>query len=490
MAKKAKDTTAAASKKKPAAPADPAKTRSLIRLLNTLALLLAIAAFLLQLFAVLTRHWKWQVTNIDPLTAQNTRYGRTHIYNDSRLEQEYGLYSRDVKLYSNNDEQLAVSASTRFPRLDADDDSLNRCLSQTSTLRGAFLTCSARVVSPEHCHCRRHAYWNWVIFFEVTGLILLGLAVLATALISTDFQALAKLAAAGLSILAFLFLLIGLILILSHLKRETRSFADAYPHIHQRVTSKLGLTHEPYRGKRTKATFLHQAVRRQAHESYRLYQLAEGQHAHNATHYQEFSQQLNTYVYKPYSAVYSQQAGYVPYSQQGPQRATQPPRRQPANALVQSNYGPVIGYDQVYDNTRAGIGRSTVLSILATILSLLLPLVALFSWLTAKKLGPTTKNTTTTTTTTVKAEYVPLTQEVQVPASTTPRQIPADYDHRRPVGDAVVKTQHVRQPPYDTHEPVIVRDVVIGDDAPVTHTQSEHTTNASTTNTQSAAHNA
>ncbi|CAF1496653.1 unnamed protein product [Adineta ricciae] len=473
MAKKAKDTAAAAAKKKPAAPLDPVKTRKLLSLLGAVALLLAIAAFVLQLLAVLSHHWKWQSTNIDPLTSQDSRYPRAHIYNDSRLDQQYGLYSRNVKLYANNDEQLDLWASTRFPRLDADEDSLHRCLSQTSTLRGAFLTCSSRVVSPDYCHCRRHAYWNWVIFFEVTALILLGLALLVTALVSTDFNPLLRLAAAGLAILAFLFLFIGLILILSYLKRETQSLADAYPHIHQRLTGKLGLTHEPYRGKRTKQSILHQVVRRQAHETYRLYPLGEGQHPHNATHYQEFSHELNNYVFKPYSDLYPGGASYVPQPRQS---ANQAPQRQQA---THSNYGPVIGYDQVFDNTRACIGWSTVLSILAMILALLYPLLLAYAWLTDKKLNPTTKKTTTTTTTTTQAEYVPLTQEIPASDVVVSRPaIPTEYDHRRPIGEALVKTQHVPQP---TAERVEVRDVVITDaEAPVVQTTTQEQTTTAT----------
>ncbi|UJR26948.1 hypothetical protein I4U23_008256 [Adineta vaga] len=483
MAKKAKDTTAAAAaKKKPATPPDPVKTAKLLRLLGAVALALAIAAFVLQLLAVLSHHWKWQSTTIDPLTAQNTRYPRTHIYNDSRLDQEYGLYSRDVKLFANNDEQLDVWASTRFPRLDADEESLHRCLSQTSTLRGAFLTCSSRVVSPDYCHCRRHAYWNFVIFFEVAGLILLGLSLLVAALISTEFHPMLRLAAAGLAILAFLFLFIGFLLIVTHLKRETRSFADAYPHIHQRVTSKLGLTHESYRGKRTQKSFLHQIIRRQTHETYRLYPLGEGQHPHNATHYQEFSHELNNYVFKPYSDLYpAQPAPYAPYSQQGRQTATPAPRRQEAV----SSYGPVIGYDQVFENTRAGIGWSTVLSILAMLLSLLYPLLLVYVWLTNKKLNPTTKVTTTkteVTTTGTRAEYTPLTQEIPAEEVTVSRPaLPTTYDTRRPIGEALVKTQHVQPSTHDSHEPrqelVTVQDVVIDGDRPATHTTTqEHTT--------------
>ena len=56
MAKKTTDTTVATTKKeiKPKVAADPVATRNLVRLLNILALLLAITAFLLQFFAVIT----------------------------------------------------------------------------------------------------------------------------------------------------------------------------------------------------------------------------------------------------------------------------------------------------------------------------------------------------------------------------------------------------------------------------------------------------
>ena len=64
MAKKSKDATASPAKTeaKTKAPADPEKTRNLVTLLNTLALVIAITAFVLQLFAVLTHAWKYQST--------------------------------------------------------------------------------------------------------------------------------------------------------------------------------------------------------------------------------------------------------------------------------------------------------------------------------------------------------------------------------------------------------------------------------------------
>ena len=45
----------------------------------------------------------------------------------------------ELTFYANNDQQLQVWGSTRFPRLDNGDDDLYRCLSKTSTLRGSLL---------------------------------------------------------------------------------------------------------------------------------------------------------------------------------------------------------------------------------------------------------------------------------------------------------------------------------------------------------------
>ncbi|CAF4660804.1 unnamed protein product, partial [Rotaria magnacalcarata] len=74
-------------------------------------------------------------------------------------------------------------------------------------------------------------------------------------------------------------------------------------------------------------------------------------------------------------------------------------------------YGPLVGFNEVFENTRACIGWSTVLSILALILALVVPGILAFSFLSAKKLGPEVK---TITTTTVKTEYVPVPQDVNV----------------------------------------------------------------------------
>jgi len=172
---------------------------------------------------------------------------------------------------------------------------------------------------------------------------------------------------------------------------------------------------------------LHKAVRREAHETYRAYSLQPGQHPYNQTHFQQFSEQQNAWVYIPYSSLAASGAAYAPRAQGATQRTTT--ERQLRNA-----YGPVIGHDQVYENTRARIGWSTVLSILAAILSLLLPLILAYSWLTSKKLGP---EVTTVTTTTVKTEYVP---------------VPTDV--------------HVETVPLN--QPTAVRDVTISSDQPTT----------------------
>jgi len=455
MVKKTEDTAAAAEKKSKAAaekkakadakkqakgPVDPAATKNLIQLLNILALLLAIGAFLLQLFAVLSHHWKWQVTDLHSLVSPTYHYSQPNVYDDSRLDQEYGLFSRHVKIYANNDEQLDLRASTRFPRLDDGDSALHRCLSQTSTLRGAFLTCSPRVVSPEQCHCRRHAYWNFVIFFEILALILLGIAVLVTALLTTQFHGILKPAGAGVSLLAFLLLFIGLILILSHLKRETRSFADAYPHIQQRLGNKLSVAQVPTRVIRNKGTVLHQAVRRQSNEIYRAYPLLQNQHPYNDTHFQEYSDQIQGWVYKPYTSIIVEPLPYSPLSQQGRPFVTSAPKPNTTPAPTHNEYGPLLGYDTVFASTRASIGWSTVLSILALILSLLLPLVLIFSWLKDKELTTNPKPAG-------KTEYAPVPQNI-------------------PSGE-------VTTGPYDPHvighEPTIIQDVVIHGIEPIPH---------------------
>lgn len=416
MAKKSKDTTAKTGARAKG-PADPTTLRNLVRLLNTLALLLAITAFLLQLFAVLTHAWKYQVTSLQTLVSPNDNRAQAYVSDDSRLDQSYGLFSRDVKVYANNDEQLDVCASTRFPRVDNGEGDLSQCLAQTSTLRGSLLTCNKRLNPAGTCHCRRYPHWNAIIFFEIAALVLLGLVVVLISLFSTQYRNLLKPAAVGLAFLAFLFLLIGLIILLSTLKRETRTIADTYPHVYSRWGNQLSQRHQ---------SVLHKVVRREAHETYRAFSLQTGQHPYNQTHFQQFSEQQNAWVYVPYSSL-AGTAAYAPRAQGATQRTT-------TARPLRNAYGPVIGYDQVYENTRARLGWSAILSILAAILSLLLPLLLAYSWLTSKKLGP---ETTTVTTTTVKTEYVP---------------VPTDV--------------HVETVPLN--QPTVVRDVNIGSDQPTT----------------------
>jgi hypothetical protein len=430
MAKKTKDTTATSAKVK--ASADPVATRNLVRLLNILALLLAITAFLLQFFAVITTHWKYQTTNLQPILSSNDYRVPANVHEDSRIDQNYGLLRRGVKVYANNDEQLSVWASTRFPRLDNGEEDLHACLSQTHTLRGSLLTCANRLGSSEHCHCRRYPHWNAVIFFEITALVLLGLVVVIAALLTTQYHGLLKPIGVALSFVAFLFLLLGLILLLSYLKRETRTIADSYPHVQPRLANQLGA------GQRY-SSVLHKVVRRQTHETYRAYPLLPGQHPYNDTHFQQYSEKEQTWIYTPYSSV-NTGAAYASRSQSGTTARTT------TAAPLYNQYGPLVGYDRVYENTRACIGWSTVLSIIAMIIALLLPLILAFSWLTAKKLGPEVK---TVTTTTVKTEYVPVPHDVTV--ETVPLARPVHVEHGR-------------------QEPTIVRDVVIRDDHPTTQT--------------------
>jgi hypothetical protein len=420
MAKKSKDTTASAAKTgaKVKAPADPATVQNLVRLLNILALLLAITAFLLQFFAVITHAWKHQVTNLQPLLSPAGGPAQAYVSPDSRIDQNYGLFTRGVKLYANNDQQLDLKASTRFPRLDNGSEELNQCLSQTSTLRGALLTCNKRLNSPGTCHCRRYPYWNAVIFFEVAALILLGLVVVAISLLTTQFRDLLKLAGLALSFLAFIFLLVGLILLLSYLKRETNTIADTYPHIYSRWGNQASPRYQ---------SVLHKAVRREAHETYRAYSLQPGQHPYNQSHFQQYSEQQNAWVYIPYSSLAS--SNYAPRAQNAAQPTTTP-------RPLRNAYGPVIYSDQVHENTKAYIGWSAVLSILAAILALLIPLILAYSWLQGKQLGPEVK---TVTTTTVKTEYVP------VPTDVTIETVPLN-------------------------QPTVVHDVVIGNQPTAHHT--------------------
>jgi hypothetical protein len=459
MAKKTKDTTAPAKKPtKVQVPPDPVQTNNLLHLLNILALLLAVTAFLLQLFAVLSHHWKWQTTSLQQILSPGSHYSQSNVYKDSRLDQHYGLYSRKVQLYANNDEQLDLWSSTCFPRIDDGEDNFHNCLIQTSTLRGAFLTCSKQIEAPAQCHCRRYLYWNFVIFFEIAALILLGIVVFLAALLSTQFQALLKLAAAGLALLAFIFLLVGLLLIVTHLKRETRSFADAYPHIQQRLTDKLGVVHDQYRAQQSNSSPFRRAIHRRAvhrrsSEFYRAYPLLPGQHPYNDTHFQEYSEQARSWVYKPYSSIVVP-AAYLALSQQGEGPYVAGSKQNTTPAPLYNQYGPILGYNQVYDHTKAGLGWSIILSIIATILSLLSALILLFSWLTGKKLAPNTKTVTKTVTT----EYIPVPTEV-------PHEVVATQPN--PVGYNPQQQQTAYDAYVSQSEPVIVRDVIIRDEPPV-----------------------
>ncbi|CAF3321801.1 unnamed protein product [Rotaria socialis] len=485
MGKKTKDAVDAPKKEvkvkqpKVKAPVDPVKTNNLIRLLNILALLLAIGAFLLQLTAVLSHHWKWQKVALGSLMSQN-HHAHTNVHEDSSLYQNFGLFSRDVKLFANNDEQLEVEGSTRFPRVDDTEEAIHQCLSQTPTLRGVFLACSEQISSPKECHCRRHPYWNAVIFFEIAALVFLGIVVFLTALLTTHLHALLKLAAAGLALLAFLFLFIGLILILSYRKRETHSLADAYPHIYNRLASLFHLPHDTRRAVKGNPSVLHEAIRRQAQEFYRAYPLVPGQYPFNETHFTEYSEQARAWIHTPYSSV-------VPHVPAKPLTLRDPDIHQFAPvttvaaataaaaaggaAPLYNAYGPLAGYNEVFDHTDAGIGWSTVLSIFALILALLLPLLLILSWLKHKSLSPDSRKVVTTS---VKTEYTAVPQEVSID-SPEARLIPADYDPQRHIGDAVVKAQNIGQGDYSNPaEPIIVRDVIIRSDQPVPQIVQQH----------------
>ena len=143
-------------------------------------------------------------------------------------------------------------------------------------------------------------YWNAVIFFEITALVLLGLVVLISALLTTQYHGLLKPIGVALSFLAFLFLLIGLILILSYLKRETRSIADVYPYVHSRLVHQLDGRYP---------TALRQMVRRQVQQTYRAYNLLPGQEGHNDTHLRQWSGAEGRWQFIPYSSLNT--AAYV-----------------------------------------------------------------------------------------------------------------------------------------------------------------------------------
>lgn len=421
MAKKTKDTTASAAKKeaKAKAPADPIATKNLIRLLNIVALLLAIAAFVFQLFAVLSHNWKWQTTDLRSLLSLKDRPIQAHVFSDARIEQNYGLFARDIKVYANNDQQVDVTASTRFPRLDNGHEDLNRCLTQTSSYQGALLTCADRIRSSDECHCRRYPHWNAIIFFEVTALVLLGLVVFLSALLPTQFSRLLKLIGAALSFLAFLFLLIGLILLLSYLKRETRTIADTYPHLHSQAAHQVGQRFH---------VVPHKMVRRDAPQPYRAYSLSAGQYPFNDTHFQQYSEQARAWIQLPFTSLRG-----VPYEPQPKQVIAQPTTTAP---VLYNAYGPLVYYDEVFDNTKASIGFSTVLSILAMILALLVPLLLAFSFLKGQQLGPDVK---TVTTTTIRTEYTALPQDTSAETSPLTRSAPTEETRQE---HTIVREEH------------------------------------------------
>jgi hypothetical protein len=254
--------------------------------------------------------------------------------------------------------------------------------------------------------------------------------------------------------------------------------ADAYPHVHQLVSDKLGIVHDQYRGKQRypSPSVLRRAIRRQAdlHDSpdhYRAYPLLPGQHPFNETHFTEYSEAEKKWVYTPYKDI-NVPVAYAALSQpdkvfpQPPDGSYPVPSKQDTTTTQPYNpYGPALGYDTVYNHTRAGIGWSTVLSIIALILALLLALVLIFSWLTDKKLSPNKKTVTKTVKTTT--EYVVVPQE-EVTVQTEPKSIPTTYSSDRPAGDALVTTHH---PPGAQSERVIVHDVIVPSESAVTTQQ-------------------
>lgn len=425
MAKKTKEANVTTTKKETKTHVDPVKTRNLVDLLNRLALVLAILAFSLQLAAVLTHSWKWQITSLPQIIRPYSQQVQSTAFPDSRLDQRYGLFSRDVKLFSHHDEQISVVASTRFPRVDKDDDEFHRCVAPTGSLRGALLTCSDRFQSPDNCYCRRYAHWNAVIVFEIFALIMLVLLVIAVVLFPTQFQALLKLIGVVLAFLAVLSILLGLILILSYLKRETRTIADIYPHTYHRFADKIGLIPDQ------QYPAIPRLARRQTQQTYRIYNLLPGQYPFNDTHYQEFSKETNLWIPKPYSnqnlQTQSEPRTNVQYA------TTQ--RTTTAETIRFNNYGPLMGYDQAMKHTEAGIGCSTVLSILAMIVALLTLLVLAFSWLKGKQITPTVQ---TVTTTTVKTEFVSIPHEPTVETVPLTHGTGNEHDSRNGTDDVIV----------------------------------------------------
>ena len=466
MAKKNKEKAASPeTKPKTKTPKDPEETKNILRLLSVLAVLLATTAFLLQLFAVISHHWKWQETKLHPIISDNYRFPQPNVYEDSRMNQNYGLFSRRVKLYANNDILLHVRGSTRFPRLDDGEGPLHQCLSRTPTLRSIFKTCSREIASPKECHCRRHLYWNAVIVLEILALILLGIVQFLAALLTTQRQNPLKLAAAAVSFLAFLLLLAGLILILSYRKREICSFADAYPHIYHRLVNRF-LNRTP--NVPHSSSILRQVVRRQVQSAHKGYTLASNQYPFNDTHFLEYLHKEHAWIFKPYSLI-TPPITHKPLSKRRIAETTDSMDTVTA-APVFRRYGPPLNYKKVFENTSAGIGWSTFLSILAMILSLLLLLIFAFSWLQGKPLTQKVKKVTVTT---AETEYTPALEEAatEVAKGVESSTISPDDDAQQHLLSSVVTTEDIGQGSNDSPgiqtESIVVQDVVIRDGQPV-----------------------
>ncbi|CAF1507846.1 unnamed protein product [Didymodactylos carnosus] len=427
-----------------------ALSRNIIFLINILCILLAIAAFLTQFFAVVTHHWKYQRTQLKPLLSTQQR-----IRDDSRLDQRYGLFSRNVQLYSNNDQQMDVWTSTKFP-LTNDQTALEQCYSNTPSLRGVFLTCSENIQSGPSCHCARYDYWNAFISFEIIALILLGLVVLISALLTTHFQEKLKPIGIGLSLLAFLFILIGLILLGTHLKRELEHLGHSLPVIKQRLLNKIGTRTTEGRQRDYSAdnyqegeSILRRAIKRQTD-----YYRTQLQSPYNETHYYQFSEKHGTYILYPYlSSSSQQQYSYqqpINYGQNqssyGRQSAVIPPYTDYTNRDLQA-----INRKEIFRNSRAWIGWSAILSIISLILSLLYPLLLAVSWLMGggKKEKKEKKENTKILRVERKTthEYTPVSTVPIVEPQRAARYIPVDYDSRRPM---IEEQQQHRQSPHDT----------------------------------------
>ncbi|CAF0742817.1 unnamed protein product [Didymodactylos carnosus] len=448
-----------------------ALSRSLIFLINILCILLAIAAFLTQFFAVVTHYWKHQRTELKPLFSSQQR-----IRDDSHLDQRYGLFSRNVHLYSNNDQQMDTWTSTKFP-LTNDQLALKQCYSNMPSLRGVILTCTEYIHSGSSCHCARYDYWNAFIAFEITALILLGLVVLISALLTTYYQGTLKPIGIGLSLIAFIFLLVGLILLGTHLKREVEHLGRSLPIIKQRLLHKIGTGTTSTAGERQQdysydkyreaQSILRRALKRQTD----YYQ---ARIEYNDTHYYQFSEQYKMFILYPYnnytSSLYSQQ---YPYQHQRPTyyivNETSSYEQQPVilTAHIDSTTRdlPALNKTFIFSHSRAWIGWSAILSIISLILSLLYPLLLTVSWL----MGGNKKKTHKKNVTVKKPmEYtpVPTTPPDAIPQQTTAttiRYVPTDYDTRRLMMEEPFYDPFYRGGPRDAR-PLIVRDIVLRDD--------------------------